>query len=37
MNRLYELGDVVAANVIEDAIEIGELLARLRAADKITV
>ncbi len=30
MNRLHELGEVVAANVIEDAIEIGELLARLR-------
>jgi len=30
MNRLHELGAVVAANVIEDAIEIGELLARLR-------
>ena len=29
MNRLHELGTVVAANVIEDAIEIGELLARL--------
>jgi hypothetical protein len=30
MNRLHELGEVVAANVIEDAIEIWELLARLR-------
>ncbi len=30
MNRLHELGNVVAAKVIEDAIEIGELLARLR-------
>ena len=30
MNRLRELGAVVAANVIEDAIESGELLARLK-------
>ena len=30
MNRLHELEAVVAANVIEDAIEIGELLSRLR-------
>lgn len=30
MNRLHELDAVVAASVIEDAIEVGELLARLR-------
>ena len=29
MNRLHELDAVVAANVIEDAIEMPELLARL--------
>jgi hypothetical protein len=30
MSRLHELGAVVAASVLEDAIEIGELLARLK-------